>query len=1240
MASLGQPTIRTKTADVLRRLIPDGKANRPTTPEAALQPSLPRVLPVADEGGHASTSGPGETNSQSVLEYPSPGPSLAATPSKERFGLFEFPAEGSSQLVLPNARHVDIVAVHGLGGHWKNTWTGDDGAIWLRDRLPDLLAESNIAARIRSFGYDSAIVLSRSVGDLPTAGRSLLMRLRGFRKTQQQRNSPIIFICHSLGGLVVKEALVHAWNHSSQNQDILEKVKGCVFLGVPHRGSGLADWAKVAADVAKGLSLGFAGNNHFIGLLKENSKDWVKLSDSFVERADNLFIRSFYETDKYGNVIVVDESSAAMHIRNEVLFPLEGSNHRTICKFRANEHQRFSPIGDAVVELAELALPSAEELERQSFDVRCLELLPISTNTFVGREQELKVIEDLLNPGKPGQNGVVLYGMPGAGKSQLALRYIEKHRKLFTSIFWITASSTETTSSSFSDAANLISSSWPAGDLPNTYYERDNQKMVISRLRSTIHKSWLLVIDSADDLQGQDLTQCVPHCHHGSILVTSIRREAADVFDMESQEVASLDPESSKQLFFARLRNRSGEVSTSAEDEDLVKAIVKELDHLPLPIEHAAALIQLNRFTLENFLDGYQQHYRRLSAERVPKGLLKYEKGISVFTLIELLYSTIREESPEAAALLTLLAFLGPWRFNLAMFQRPDTEEIPTNSPLASFDNSHLKAVLTNNISLLLAVSHLRDACLVKAFGDARSPESISVHNIICQWLFEAVSEKEPWILAAAETLSASACLSQESLVQKHIRPTDLAVPDGRYASVQMDLKSSFAFTNLFVSRLKPAQEDFQQAIEYLQLQQKGSWPSGKVALYLLYGLATTYHRVQDTEKATAVLDDVLVLALNIFEEGDPRTAEIHSRAKAVAERASLNLRHHKAALLASTAGGSQKVRRGVQCLDTSSATADGSPTGDYNEVPRVLVENDAVNKVAQECQECVNMINRTAWARVEKRADVHLRVTELCNGLQVTLCRGDKVGAVIILELTKMKPNITRGLMKRAPTSGTAPSSDVDTMRHALSHYTEAVRYMETARNILLKKPKRQLRRLSSNLFAWGGLRPRDRRIEAVHYIEAVRDALLHQIERQRGSLSDDNSDGGELTRCHWPLNVWQLGELVPPIFRNAMTWRWVDSTYMIAVDWPKAGRDAGISGSRGTNSPRSDTPESNLSSNGGGTSGDMEDQAGEHRDGPKSEPTAVTLCERTVDGRSALLSMVWLLDEKEEEVVFVGGY
>ncbi len=196
--------------------------------------------------------------------------------------------------------------------------------------------------------------------------------------------------------------------------------------------------------------------------------------------------------------------------------------------------------------------------------------------------------------------------------------------------------------------------------------------------------------------------------------------------------------------------------------DENVAAIVKELDHLPLPIEHAAALVQLNRFTLDNFVAGYQQRYQRVSAEKIPRGLLQYEKSTSLFTLIEMLYSAIQEESPEAAALLTLLAFLGPWRFDLTTFQLSDLEKRLPGATLTRFDYNHLTEVLTDNVLLLLAVSHLRDICLVKTVGSAMPPEAVSVHNIICQWVFETTVEKEPWILASAAVVSASIHLLRE----------------------------------------------------------------------------------------------------------------------------------------------------------------------------------------------------------------------------------------------------------------------------------------------------------------------------------------------------------------------------------------------------------------------------------------------------------------------------------------------
>jgi hypothetical protein len=53
---------------------------------------------------------------------------------------------------------------------------------------------------------------------------------------------------------------------------------------------------------------------------------------------------------------VVDQDSATMQLPNEVVLPLAGSNHKTICKFGKNDNQRYMPISDALEELVQEAL--------------------------------------------------------------------------------------------------------------------------------------------------------------------------------------------------------------------------------------------------------------------------------------------------------------------------------------------------------------------------------------------------------------------------------------------------------------------------------------------------------------------------------------------------------------------------------------------------------------------------------------------------------------------------------------------------------------------------------------------------------------------------------------------------------------------------------------------------------------------------------------------------------------------
>ena len=103
----------------------------------------------------------------------------------------------------PNATEcIDIVAIHGLNGHYLNTWTDEKSKInWLKAFVPEIVP----AARVMSFSYNSMLQFSKSTSDVVTFGQQLLECLNAERESMEESQRPIIFICHSLGGLVFKQ---------------------------------------------------------------------------------------------------------------------------------------------------------------------------------------------------------------------------------------------------------------------------------------------------------------------------------------------------------------------------------------------------------------------------------------------------------------------------------------------------------------------------------------------------------------------------------------------------------------------------------------------------------------------------------------------------------------------------------------------------------------------------------------------------------------------------------------------------------------------------------------------------------------------------------------------------------------------------------------------------------------------------------------------------------------------------
>ncbi|KAI9904940.1 hypothetical protein N3K66_001469 [Trichothecium roseum] len=145
---------------------------------------------------------------------------------------------------------LDICAVHGLNGNAFDTWAAN-GKMWLRDFLP--LHARFRRSRIMTFGYSSLIGDEDNVAGMSEWAHSLLTALATARKSEDEKTRPIIFICHSLGGLVVREAMVRLHSAPGSYPSLDVRLCGLLFLSTPHSGSAAADWNSYLVELAQNI---------------------------------------------------------------------------------------------------------------------------------------------------------------------------------------------------------------------------------------------------------------------------------------------------------------------------------------------------------------------------------------------------------------------------------------------------------------------------------------------------------------------------------------------------------------------------------------------------------------------------------------------------------------------------------------------------------------------------------------------------------------------------------------------------------------------------------------------------------------------------------------------------------------------------------------------------------------------------------------------------------------------------
>jgi hypothetical protein len=152
----------------------------------------------------------------------------------------------------------------------------------------------------------------------------------------------------------------------------------------------------------------------------------------------------------------------------------------------------------------------------------CLGQAPhIDSKSFIGRESEVDAMREALQPDdqSPEQRRLVLGGIGGIGKTQLAIAYAKRQHRAYESIFWLNASSEATLKDSLRSIGEVIFDVQEPGDL-----EGEQILIHVGRwLSDTRNTRWLLIYDNYDDPDRFSIETYYPPASHGAMIVTTRR---------------------------------------------------------------------------------------------------------------------------------------------------------------------------------------------------------------------------------------------------------------------------------------------------------------------------------------------------------------------------------------------------------------------------------------------------------------------------------------------------------------------------------------------------------------------------------------------------------------------------------------------------------------------------------------------------------------------------------------------
>ncbi|OQD66263.1 hypothetical protein PENDEC_c060G02266 [Penicillium decumbens] len=720
---------------------------------------------------------------------------------------------------------VDIVAVHGLAEDSRKAWTQQEqGVLWLRDLLPRSIHN----ARVLTFDYNSEPFLFTGSGFMETVqgqATTLVANLEAERSLINASQRPLIFVCHGLGGIIVKNALVHSASRTSHQTSHLNSVYVSTFaillFGTPHDRIDIGKWLASSQSVFTTYDPGAVGN-----MRDSNAKPPITvhaldvITNQFAPLMKKIHLYLFWEglaTQLADGVeFFVEPSSAAPHTYDTERCGIMDSNHSGMVKFHEYDSSYRTVISalkkychsapeiiayrwkEAMAYLTRMRKSEASELTGLFLDIP--DKTPIFGTEkkdtveavlqnehfyppcaisldFIGQDDTIGALQKALEPEQNllpmvKQKRFVLHGIGGSGKTQISAKYAQDNRKFYWAVFTIDASSHQTAKDSFCKIGKI-------GGLEAT---EDSGKHFLSQAT----KPWLLIIDNADSPDLSFKRLIVPG-ERGHILVTtrnpSLRRQG---------NVGNVELKGLKEEEAFRLLMKVADITPPWDPptEMAGNEITKTLGYLALAVIQAGNTIYNKLCHLTEYLKFFQRllENRRGKKDRCSTDDTdtRHAEFDDIFTAFDFSFQKIAIQktvpSYDAIEILNVVGFYHFDSIPVDIFERgmnlerEQLRQLSVVSLRAQFVNAfvgRLRQPRALPRLLKQSIDGMHPLCIREALRElyasslityGKDEKSFSLHPLVHAWAKDRILSKERslWAVIAFNTLMASIEISSQ----------------------------------------------------------------------------------------------------------------------------------------------------------------------------------------------------------------------------------------------------------------------------------------------------------------------------------------------------------------------------------------------------------------------------------------------------------------------------------------------